>query len=125
MAPGGLSEGLRSFIDRHLESVAQLEVLLLVRAAPEKLWSVEEIARAQVSAPDAVELSLRHLCARGLVGEQGGAFRYEPGGEGPMIDQLAEAYANRRPKVVAQVFAPPGGGAASTLAEGFRFRRRR
>lgn len=42
-----------------------------------------------------------------------------------MIDQLAEAYATRRTTVVAQIFASPGRGAASTLAEGFRFRRRR
>ncbi len=116
---------MRAFIDRHLESVAQLEVLLLVRAAPERWSSVEEIARAQVSAPDAVGLALRHLCDQGLLAEQDGSFRYEPGDDARMVDQLAEAYANRRAKVVAQVFSAPEGGAASTLAEGFRFRRRR
>lgn len=116
---------MRSFIGRHVDSVAQLEVLLLLRAAPEKWWSVDEVARAQVSAPDAAELSLRHLSGEALIAEERGAFRYEPSGsEAEVVERLAEAYASRRPTVVAEIFAPPGGGAASTLAEGFRFRRR-
>lgn len=126
MASGDLSAPLVSFIGRHLESVAQLEVLLLLRAAPAKWWSVDEVARAQVSAPDATALCLGHLSSHRLVAEDGASFRYEPAGpEASVVDQLAEAYATRRTTVVAQIFAPPSGGAASTLAEGFRFKRRR
>ncbi|CAA9509504.1 MAG: hypothetical protein AVDCRST_MAG30-2401 [uncultured Solirubrobacteraceae bacterium] len=116
-----------AFIAANLESVAQLEVLLLLRAAPGKRWTVDEVARAQVSAPDSIARCLEYLAGRGLLDadEDGDGFRYAPpAAQEPVVDQLAKAYATRRPTVVAQIFAPPAPGAASTLAEGFRFRRR-
>jgi len=126
VAAPDLSQPVRSFIGRHIDSVAQLEVLLLLRAAPAKWWSVDEVARAQVSTSDAVALCLGHLTAERLVTQDGGAFRFEPAAsEAPVVDQVAEAYATRRTTVVAAIFAPAGSGAASTLAEGFRLRRRR
>ena len=125
MAPGDLSEPVVAFIAAHLESVAQLEVLLLLRAAPDKQWTVEEVARAQVSAPDSIGRCLGPLAERGLLARDGDVYRYAPpAAQEPVVDQLAKAYATRRPTVIAQIFAPPASGAASTLAEGFRFRRR-
>jgi hypothetical protein len=59
--------GVRRLIAQRIESVAQLEVLLLLRAAPEKAWSAEEVGRALVTRPDAAEGFLGHLVERELV----------------------------------------------------------
>lgn len=125
MAPAGIPDPVARFISDHLDSVAQLETLLLVRAAPSKWWSIDEIARAQVSSPDAALVHLGHLQRERLVSEDGGSFRYEPAGaDEKTVDALAECYATRRPTVIGLIFAPRGSSAASTLAEGFRFRRK-
>lgn len=125
MAPPEIPEAVRRLIGQHLDSVAQLETLLLLRAAPSKWWSVDEVARAQVSAHDAALVHLAHLQREQLIVEDGGAFRYEPAAaDDRTIDALAECYATRRPTVIGLIFAPRDSSAASTLAEGFRFRRR-
>ena len=114
-----------AFIGANLQSVAQLEVLLLLRAAPDKRWTVEEVARAQVSATDAVADCLGHLSSHRLLSVEEDGFRYAPdGAEASVVDDLAKAYATRRPTVIAQIFKAPETGAASKLSEGFRFRRR-
>lgn len=123
-----IPEGIRRLITERIESVAQLEVLLLLRAAPDKTWSVTEVARALVTRPDAAAGFLRHLVDRGLVRQEGDdAFRYAASGElGDDVDGLAQCYATRRTTVIGLIFAPrPGDSAAATLADAFRLKRRR
>ena len=125
MAPADIAEPVRRFIAGHLESVAQLEVLLLVRAAPEKWWTPEEVARAQVTRPPAALGFLRHLADTGLLEADDERFRYAPPGRtGAVVDELAACYATRRPTVVGLVLAGPD-EAVTSLADAFRIRRRR
>jgi len=120
-----IAEPVRRFIAGHLESVAQLEVLLLVRAAPEKWWTPDEVARALVTRPPAALGFLQHLSATGLLERDDERFRYTPPGRvGAVVDELAACYATRRPTVVGLVLAGPD-EAASSLADAFRFRRSR
>jgi hypothetical protein len=111
-------EPVRRFIAEHIESVAQLEALLLVRAAPDKPWSVDEVARGLVTRHDPASLLLTHLAAHGLVVQDGDGFRYNGA---RVVDDLAEAYATRRTTVVGLIFSRPD-PAISGLADAFRFR---
>ena len=125
MAPPEIAEPVRRLIAGHLESVAQLEVLLLVRAAPEKWWTPDEVARALVTRPPAALGFLQHLSATGLLEREYERFRYAPPGKlGGVVDELAACYATRRPTVVGLILAGPD-EAASSLADAFLFRRRR
>ena len=47
----GVPAPVRRFIAGHIESVGQLEVLLLLRAAADKQWTADEVARAVVTQP--------------------------------------------------------------------------
>ena len=114
------------FLNVNVENVAQLELLLQVRAAPDRWWSGADVARDLATRPLVAERDLAHLHARGLVeraGETTPSFRYAPGSLAPIIDQLADIYARRRTTIVNLIFAEPREDAVS-LAEAFRLRRK-
>jgi hypothetical protein len=116
---------VRGFIASHIVSVAQLEVLLLLRAAADKKWTASEVARALVTQPEAAAGWLEDLEARGLASEAEGRYRYRPAS--PELDQtvdaLAESYANYRVAVIGLIFARPSERITS-FADAFRIRRK-
>jgi hypothetical protein len=115
----------RQLIARHIHSVEQLEVLLLIRAAPDRDWTVKDISRALVSAPETVMVRLSDLEQRGLIARSGEGWRYAAEGElARAVDDVAAAYATRRFTVVELIFSNPSGQAA-TLADAFRIRKKR
>jgi hypothetical protein len=121
MAPG-ITDEVRSFIMRHIQSVEQLEVLLLLRAAPDKEWTPDDVARALVSQRESAERWLLDLTGRGLLTHTGG-FRFAPGAtDARVVDGLAEAYAKRRVTVVGLIFSKPS-EAVQSFADAFRLRR--
>ena len=122
-----ISEPVRRFIAQHIHSAAQLEVLLLLRAVPDREWSVDDVARAQVATARMSEQLLGDLDRRGLVARdsESGRYRYAPPGNlSGVIDGLAEAYATRRVAVVGLIFSKPS-AAVTGLAEAFRIRKDR
>jgi hypothetical protein len=121
----GVPVPVRRFIASHIVSVAQLEVLLLLRAAADKEWTAGEVARALVTQPEAAAGWLDDLLGRGLATENGGRFRYAPAGAEVerTVDALAESYANYRVAVIGLIFAGPSEG-VTRLADAFRIRRK-
>ena len=98
---------MRRFIAQHIHSAAQLEVLLLVRAMPEREWSAHEVARARVSTPKMAEQLLEDLRARGLVTAKDVRYRYAPPESlAAVVDDVAEAYSTRRVAVLGLIFSP-------------------
>lgn len=114
---------VREFVARHIDSVAQLEVLLLLRAAPEKDWTPAEVASALVIQPELVAASwLEDLAGRGFASRARGRYRYEPPADlRRTLDELAESYAKYRVTLVALIFAKPSDRITS-LSDAFRFR---
>lgn len=116
---------MRRFIAQHVHSAAQLEVLLLLRAVPDRDWSVDEVARAQVSTSRMAEELLEDLRERGLITRDEDRFSYRPPpGVDAVIDDLAQAYATRRVAVVGLIFSKPS-SAVTGLADAFRIRKER
>jgi hypothetical protein len=123
----GVPAPVRHFIASHIVSVAQLEVLLLLRAAADKSWTPEEVARALVTQREAAAGWLDDLTARGLVSEEAdGRYRYAPasGKLEATVDALAVSYASYRVAVISLIFKKPSRRVAG-LADAFRIRRRR
>jgi hypothetical protein len=121
----GVPASVRGFIASHIVSVAQLDVLLLLRAAADKEWTASEVARALVTQPEAASGWLDDLCRRGLASEGERGYRYAPANVelDEIVDSLAESYANYRVAVIGLIFARPSERITS-FADAFRIRKR-
>lgn len=95
MAGDPIPAEVREFLTRCIESVAQLEALLLLRTAPQQTWKVPDVARRlYVKESEAAKL-LGGLVSRELAVTDGQVFRYQPrdGEMLDLVDRLAETYA--------------------------------
>jgi hypothetical protein len=86
---------LRDFILRHIDSVAQLEALLLLRAHAGQTWTAETLASRLYIAPDQAIPLVESMRGDGFiesVGEE--EFRYQGGSpdQRQLIDRLADLY---------------------------------
>lgn len=125
MGETGVPAAVRGFIASHIVSVAQLEVLLMLRAAADKEWSASEMARALVTQPEAAAGWLEDLRQRGLASESEGKYRYTPANDDldRIVDDLAESYAKYRVAVIGLIFARPS-ERITLFADAFRIRKR-
>ena len=119
-----LPSSVRRFIAEHIESVGELELLLLLAAAPDKLWTPEELGRALVTGEEAAHTHLARLVAHGLVTDRGGTFAFTAGPKATAVDELAECYAKRRHSVIGVIYGSDERG-ATTISDAFRVRRRK
>lgn len=118
-----ISEELRSFIAKHIHSLEQLEVLLLLREHADQNWDAQTISKALALQPESVTLRLADLHARGFLERSGGetpAYRY--GQPKAIIDELAQAYRAQRVTVTTLIFSKPLDNVRS-FAAAFKFRK--
>jgi hypothetical protein len=108
---------LRVFLLEHIDSVAQLEALLLLRRAGKPLPAGTVAAALYVPEP-AASAELATLQARGLIeaGEEGWRFLANP-----MVDLLAETYAKALIPVTNIVHGNPL--RLRRFADAFKFRK--
>lgn len=119
----------RQFITERIDSVMQLEVLLLLAGQPGKVWTAPDLAQQLRIDPAWVESQLRAMAAGGLVTVAEGApaqFRYEPRTPdlAATVQDVAQAYADRRVTVIGLIFAKPTEKIRS-FADAFRIRKDR
>jgi hypothetical protein len=117
------SAEVKDFIGQNIESLAQLELLLLVRQHAGIIWSVDDAAKAlSITSAMAAEL-LADLVRRGFVVQNDSGFRYQTAGAvDQMVAQLAELYRSRRVAVTTEIYSKPV-NKVQTFADAFRFRR--
>ncbi|MFP5350812.1 MAG: hypothetical protein ACLGHO_13370 [Gammaproteobacteria bacterium] len=120
-----ITDALRAFVRKHVRTVGELEVLLWLRAHPERSWSVDEIAREMRSSLPAAADYLRHFLRTGLAREtDAGQYQYI---ENPvahdLVTALAGAYAERPVSVVDLIYAEPR-DQVQLLADAFRIKKK-
>ena len=114
---------LRDFIVRYIDSIAQLEALLLLRANPADEWTPAEVAaRLYTSEQDAAEV-LARLCDDALAFCNKGIYRFgcETTELRDLVDRLAEAYSQQLIPVTNMIHAKPR--RIRQFAEAFKFRK--
>jgi predicted transcriptional regulator len=116
--------GVRRFIGAEIQSVEQLEVLLLLRAAPDKGWTAKEVARALVSRPESAASWLSQMRERELLSEEDGVYTYAPSSPevATTVDELAESYSRYRVAVIGLIFSKPS-ERVTLFSDAFRVRR--
>ena len=118
---------IEQFIGQHIESLAQLETLLLLRREPGRSWSCADLARQLYVTTDVCTAIVTDLERRGFLlldAANVDLIRYRSAGPEAdrLIDQLAELYQQRRVAVITQIYSKPV-KKVQTFADAFRFRR--
>ena len=106
-----LPEDVHRFILSRIESVEQLEVLLLMHRTPETGWTPEAIARELYSTPSSVRGRLDALVRQELVSPAGNPsiFHYQPKTQSlaATVERIAECYRLRRVAVITLIASKP------------------
>lgn len=108
----GFPDDVRRFIERNIDSLEELEVLLLLYRRPDKGWTAEAVAGALYTHAQSAGNKLLSLQRRGLAemrDEQGiSVFQgRSPGPNAPLVERLARLYAERRLTVTNIIYAKP------------------
>lgn len=127
MGEEAIKPRVKQFITDHIESVMQLEVLLLVAAQPGRVWTSNELAQELRIDEAWVDGQLRAMATSGLVSMEEASpprFRYDPRTAelGQAVAELAQAYADRRVTVIGMIFSKPV-DKLRTFADAFRIRK--
>ena len=61
MSQRDFSPEFRAFVNKFINSIEQIEVLLILRANPERVWTVDEISAIMRSTPNSIRSRLDAL----------------------------------------------------------------
>lgn len=120
-------DDVRQFVADYIHSVAELEVLLLLKESGDRLWSAEDVGTALYTSGEMVGTQLGDLSARGLLQTpEGDPLRYQYAPQNKELEQLVarldEIYQQRRVSVITMIYSKPV-DKVRTFADSFRLRR--
>ncbi|HVO03329.1 MAG TPA: hypothetical protein VMT54_14080 [Candidatus Cybelea sp.] len=100
---------IRDFIARYIDSVAQLEALLLLRDNPGDIWDRRRVAERLYTSEDETALFLARLCDDGLLSAADGVYRYDAHSPelAALVDRLAERYKRHLIPITNLIHAKP------------------
>ena len=125
MAQDQIPPNVRTFINDHIESVVQVEVLLLLHARPGRDFAAADVAAELRIEPAGAEAQLASLGGRGILAQTAPAsYRWAPASAAleSAVAGLAQAYADRRVTVIGMIYAKPSDQLRS-FADAFRIRK--
>ncbi|MEQ1877612.1 MAG: hypothetical protein ABL958_13290 [Bdellovibrionia bacterium] len=104
-----LDPEIQSFIDKFIDSVEQLEILVLLKESAPKSWSDREINEKLQSNLGSVRERLAGLCKLDLIKSVNNLFVYP--GSNDKYDQIIEmtshAYKRSRIRIIEMIFSRP------------------
>jgi hypothetical protein len=116
---------LKQFIAQHVESLAQLEALLILRQDAQKAWKSGELCQRLYISPDMGEGIIVDLIRRGFAARSaGGEVQYHPPSAEAdrLLVDLAAIYEERRVAVITEIYSKPV-NKVQTFADAFRLRK--
>jgi hypothetical protein len=117
----------RKFIAQYITSVAQLEMLLLLRTNPTESWSADQLARELRVEPQWASVQLQQLCDSGLAERQSQpvpSYRYKPSTPAlnDEVTALSRAYLIHRVSIIEAIYSKPS-GSIRVFADAFRIKK--
>jgi hypothetical protein len=121
-----LPDEVRSLIARHLESMDQVDALLVLHQTPDRGWTAAEVADKLRVEPKGIVRALEHLDAAGLIARDAArahAYRYAPDTTvlARATQSLLDMY-NRRPVTLIRAIYDRPPSAVRSFADAFRLR---
>jgi hypothetical protein len=115
------------FILKHIDSIAQLEALLLLRSEPQRAWSLEALAKRLYISEKQTEEIVSELCNDSFLivkAQKPRRYQYQPNSVelGNLIDRLAETYAKHLVRVTGLIHSKPK-NRVQKFADAFRLRK--
>jgi DNA-binding IclR family transcriptional regulator len=105
-----LPASVTQFLETHIDSVEQLQVLLLLSLEPERAWTVAGIAERLSTSTSSVEIRLSRLISHGLIEQAGDTYSYTLTGAGDRrVREVAAYFKSRRAAVIGAIFASERG----------------
>ncbi len=130
MSDQKLAPDIRDFLRRHIRTVEQLEILLLLRQERSREWTASEVFAKVRSSEQSVALRLAQFADEGLLVTNNSVpatYRYSP--KLPSLDDViartGEALQTRRVQVLEAIFSSDDSNIidpVQSFADAFRFR---
>ena len=109
MATACIPDDVCALVLERIDSVPELEAILLFREDPRREWTPEAAGRRLYVSTTVAGHVLGLLCERGFFARSGEGYRYEP--ESPrlrrIVDQLAIAYSRQLVAVTQMIHSKP------------------
>jgi hypothetical protein len=118
---------VRQFIDQNIESLAQLEALLLLRKDPQRSWNAEEMAKALYVPVEMAQTLLAEFGRRQLTkivppSDVQHSYNVVDAKLDELIGRVATEYQERRVGVISLIYSKPL-NKVQTFADAFRLRK--
>lgn len=112
MTDADLAPRVQRFLTTHIDSIEKLEVLLLLRARTDRVWTAPAVALELRITEASAARRLAELTAAGLLvldGSPGDGYRFSPAQSDDVKSaaELATSYAGRRVSVISFIFSRP------------------
>jgi hypothetical protein len=122
MTSDPIPDDIRELVVKSIDSVAQLEALLFLRAHLGAGFDVGSLARHLFAPEQAMEVALARLQRDSFVTLENGLFRYDASPAlSEKVDRLAASYRQHLVPVTNLIHSKPS--AARNFSDAFRFRR--
>jgi hypothetical protein len=122
MTSDPIPDDIRELVVKSIDSVAQLEALLFLRAHSSAAFDIGALARHLFAPEPAIEVALARLQRDAFVAQENGLFRYDaPPTLSEKVDRLEASYRQHLVSVTNLIHSKPG--AARNFSDAFRFRR--
>lgn len=121
-----LSAPLQKFLQQHLSSFEQIEIVLLLRSDASRAWTAPEVASALVTPPESAAMRLFLLASAGLLAfEATGVprYRYVPSAFDELLRELADSYPASRAEIAGLLGGTPPSDPIRSFAEAFRLKK--
>jgi predicted transcriptional regulator len=93
------------FLEAHIDSVEQLEALVLLSEDPGRPWTAAELSERLKTSPGSVEIRLAALVTSGLLRQADETFSYTATGvTDRRVRDLAWCFKSRRTAVIETIF---------------------
>jgi len=106
MSDAAISPSVHRVVAEYIESVGQLELLLLLRRTREREWDPDEASRQLRTSVQLAQAALDRLARHGLAKRTSGGYTYAATGQlDTDIAQLDRVFATHRTRVISLIFA--------------------